>query len=391
MASGCLRKAGRITTHGKPVGELDREIAFLNSLDPKVGVHIRNTSRGKEHEFFGKQDGFEAKFSFRPRSSEENISNLCDAVHFGLPRDIEVEDFSVTGSPVFSHVSSGSFKGKVSIGTVTRRSGYLVLYSGERYSVTSASLSSDVEVYSGTQGVAISNELRSSPFNLVLRFGSVREGRLNTTLGLRRAELARRPIKDSESLRPLNEWVDQVFLHQAMLLEVHTEDEPIRLPILSEKVREISPLLHWWRTVSRLHLVAKFMNTGFVLHEDVQFSEAEIKDVDLAYAILKGGKLQLRALEMSADIDVPLEHMSGSGLFCTTSLAIEIQGQSLGEIPVILELIEYKVERLSDGIRVRIYPDGESATWLSYDDNVEINRGLMRRTHDPSESGNNAA
>lgn len=365
-------------THGRPICELDEEIALLNSLDPNFGVRIRKTEGGKEHEIFSKQEGFEAKVSFRPQPDEENIANLRDAIHYGLPRDIEVEKFSVVGSPVFDHLSGNSFTGKLSIGTATQRSGYLVLYSGDRYSVTSASLSTDVKLYSGTHGLAISNEKCSCPFNVVLRFASQSAGRLNTTIGLRDEELAKQPLKNFDSLRPLTEWVDQVIFRKAILLEVKTQGQSLHLPILREKLEDLYPLLHWWRNVSRLHLIAKFINSEFVLHKGIQISEADLSDINLAYAILKGDKLQLRALEMKIETDNSFEDIDGKILHCTTTLAIEIQGQPLGEFPVALEFIGYKIERLPDNRCIRIYSDEKSEAWLSYDDNPEAHRSLRK-------------
>lgn len=370
-------------TSGKPVSALEHEVNTLNSLDPRLGVRIRQTGIGKEHEFYGKNEPFEGKFTFSPVQTEENISKLRDAIQYGLPREVNVNSFQMTGSPVFDRVSGGFGKGTLTIGPVSNETGRACIYPGSKYSITASPLGIDFRIYRGQAGVALSNEEIDSPFNLILKLGLKDvKGKANVDLGLRIKKISSSPIREFDELRPLVDWVEQVIVRKAVFIELKLPQVRER-PTMStgdKSIDSLLPVLRWMNIISRLHLVAKALNSDFSLREPDGLSKEDLSDIDLSYALLKGDRRQVFPNEITIDNPVvAAEQVTGHRLYCATTLEIEIQGQMVGQIPVAIDLIGFKAETVPSTKSLRISPTEHSEAWIFFDSESQIRDGLMRR------------
>lgn len=358
-------------TLGKPVSDLEREVSILNSLDPKLGVKIRHTENGKEHEFYSKDEAFEGKVTFSPVQTEENISKLRDAIQYGLPRKVEVDQFQMTGSPVFERVSEGFGKGTVTIGRGGIDTGCARLYPGSKYSITASPLELDFRAYKGQAGVALSNEEIESSFNLMMKLGlNGSRGKANVDLGLRNMRITGFPIKDLDELRPLVDWAEQVIVRKALFVELALPRFRERLTMSTgdESVDSLLPMLRWMSVIGRLHLVAKALNSDFSLSEPGGLSEEDLSDIGLSYALLKGDRRKVFTNEITVDnVLTPIEQVTGHRLNCATTLEIEVQGRKLGHIPVVMDLVGFNIDSVPGTKSLRILPTEHSEAWISFD------------------------
>lgn len=359
-------------TLGKPVSDLEREVGFLNSLDPKVGVRLLQTGNGRRYGFYPKEEDFDAKFSFQVVNTGQNTSNLRDAIHFGIPRQVEAVNIKMSGSPVFEHVTNGFDKGTLTIGTQPEKRGCVRLFAGNKHSVSTSALPLDVEIYRGRSGLAMTNEKLDSLFSLTIKF-ELRETEVNVnvTPALRDKKIATQPIREFDALRPLTDWVDQVLVRKALLFEA--DFKPAKLPIVAhdENLEVFMPMLRWFRTVSRLHLIAQQLNSDFVLPENVALSGEELNDIHLFYALLKGDRRPIRLGDIVTNTTVKAEQIAGNILVMTTILSLDILGQQIGVIPVMVQCSGLHIEQLSEPEGIRISMTEDSEAWLSFDDNCD--------------------
>lgn len=370
-------------TLGKPLSEIEHEISFLNSLDPKLGVQIRQTAKGKEHAFHGKKAPFEARVAFNPVQTEANISKLHDAIQYGLPREVEVDNFIMTGSPVFDHISGGKKRGTLTIEQATKRSGCARLYPGNKYSITAFPLEIYFRIYSGQAGVALSNEEIDSPLNLAMKFPlQESKGKANMNIGICKKRVTHRPIKDLDELRPLADWVEQVVVRNALFVELEIEKNRKRVTMSTgaESVDLSLPTLRWMSIIGRLHLVAKSLASDFTLRDSDTLSEDDLSDIDLSYTLLKGEKRGIVPSEITIDsAAVSAEQIAGRNLYLATKLEIEINEQILGQIPVLVEMIGFRAEAIQGTKSLRILPTEHSRAWISFDPEQGLSESSVRR------------
>lgn len=356
-------------TLGRPVNSVEKEQTFLNALDSRFDIRIRRTAKGKEHHVFARSEEVEAKLKFVPVKSEKNINDLRDAIQFGLPRNVEVERFEMTGSPVFDQLAAGPSRGTLSIGVNSREKARVNLYPGPKYTATALQLGTDAYFHKGTGGAAISNESIESPIDMLLKF-MIEDGRGvgTVTFGLRTSILSARPIAEFDELRVLTDWVDQVFAQKTMCIEAKVGGHRLPLGMPKESFGAMQNHLAWLRTIGRLHLVARSLNSELVLTEEMVLSEADFNDIDMLYLILKGDKPLVNVNDFVIETDASIEKLDGKSMICTTSLDVHIGGKELGLVPVAMELHGYRVERVYGTNDIRIFKDEKSSAMISYDD-----------------------
>jgi hypothetical protein len=253
-----------------------------------VGVRLTSFDGRTEHELFARDQSFEAQFSFNPVQTPDNLKNLREAIEFGLPRPVEIEDFNLTGSPMFEQMGTGRLsKGTLTISRSEEDLGAVQLYPGLNHSVTAQELIIEADLFSGTKGFAITNEARDSIFDLDIR-ASV-ESSIGLTANLRfRSGLSNKPVRDINALRPLADWCDQIVLRQALYLELCFKEVRAPLSITQDRIEVLLPFVYWARTLSRLHRVAKVLGSNIALPEDFALSDKDIEVFDMTFSLLRG-------------------------------------------------------------------------------------------------------
>ncbi len=352
---------------GEAFTDLVGESRFLNSLDPRLGVRLSARNNAKTHEIFATSQDVDSQFTFRPMPSAQNLESLREAIEFGLPRSIEVENFALTGSPLFAHVgANGPNKGTLTINQTSRQSGAVRLFPGHQYSITAAEIALDADLFTGQKGAAITNELRESVCDLSIRLVPLlNSDQATVNIGIRSSALTGRPIQHIDALRPLAAWSEQVATQGSMFLELSFNGGRAPLVAAGEVLDRLRPLLHWGRTLSRLHQVAKVLGSTLTLPPDVEFSAEDLGDIDLAYALLKGER---RPIGLGPIEFLPVQSLDGISngkFYCTTTLSLALLDQPLGDIPVVIELSDYVLEAMPD-CRVRLDKGERGQAWISY-------------------------
>ncbi len=358
---------GRLHETPGGLSDLAAESRFLNSLDPRLKVRLSVRENTKTHEVFATSEDVASQFTFSPLRSPENLERLRDAVEYGLPRAIEVENFQLTGSPLFSEIgASGVNWGTLTIGQASRQPGTVRLYPGRRYSISAAELALDADLFNGQKGAAIINEMRESVIDLSIRLVPYQAGgKATVSMGLRPALLADRPLQHIDALRPLAVWTEQVAAQGSMFIELAFNHGRAPLAASDEGVNKLRPFLHWARTLSRLHLVAKALDSSIALPLEFELSAEDVGDIDLAYMLLKGERRAIDLGPIEFEPDRPIGS-AGNTFFCTTTLAFAILGWPLGHIPVAIELANYSLEEVANSSRMRLTKGETGQAWISY-------------------------
>ncbi|CAM0998602.1 hypothetical protein EJMOOK_08045 [Rhodanobacter sp. Root179] len=362
------------------LSDFAEESRFLNSLDPRLGVHLSVQNKAKRHELFARSKDFESKVTFIPRTSPENLENLREVLEFGLPRSVEVENFKLVGSPLLDELGKRiPEKGMLTIGTSLPDRGVVRLYPGKKYSVTAQEFALDAELFRGTKGIAISNETKDSACDLNIRLVQHGlSGQLTINIGFRVAAIASCPIRDIDALRPLAIWAEQIMAQRAIFFELAFMGVRPSWVAPDEAIETLYPFLRLARTMSKLHLVAKALGSTLTLAENFEFSTEDIGDIDLAFALLKGERRPVDIDPMEFDPVASLEGVANN-FYCTTILSLEIFGQPLGEIPVGIDLSDFLIEKLPNSTRVRLSKGETGQAWISYAEHDNEENRLVRK------------
>jgi hypothetical protein len=346
-------------------GNMDEEVELLNALDPKLGVRIRKTERGKEFHLYSREGEVDTKLFFSPSQSAENLSSLRDAIEFGLPREIDVDDFRMAGSPLFEQMGiDKGIKGKLAIVATSEDTVTVRIYPGHTLSVTAQELTLKARMFRGTGGVAITNEDLDGPFNWSMRVArDVAEGP-KVNFGLRETVLTSHELRNVDSIRPLSRWSDQVMTLRSLLVELEVQDQRLRFSATGDVLAEMAPFVQLARIIGRLHLVAKALDSPMRLPADFEFSASDVEDIDLAYHLLRGERPRVNVgpVEFEPTNDLPRV----GELYWTTTLSLSLFDQPLGDIPVCIECSDFQIEAIPGSSKFRISKGETGVAWISY-------------------------
>lgn len=340
-----LEQMGKVA-EGLPSSALVRqEVQFLNSVDHRLGVRINERNGKKVHEIYAKEDGFVGKFSFRVINKPGNLESLEEAIEYGLPRSIDVADLTVEGSPLFDYMGASSpLTGSLSIIPLAGEAGVIRLQPGERYSLVEPQLFFKAKLYRGIKGLAINNEEESGVFKVGVKSGGNVSVEIN--FSVRVGHVCGRPIGDIDELREIYSWVQRVKLKNSIFAEFDFRNIGSPLRGSTGSVAGLKPLLDWLDIVSRVHLVAKALDSDFVMSEDAEFTFEDVSSINRAYALLKGEKIPVSVsiAEIEPSGDVTLVGDRDIRFLLRTDFNVMLCGMSLGVIPIGVGLAGYLIE-----------------------------------------------
>lgn len=345
------------------------EAFYLNTLDPRLTVKIKDNGKGKIHEIFAKHESVSSDLSFTPVASVENINNLKEAIEFGLPRAVQVEGFSITGSPLLEHILKGPVKGDLSINSVSVQPVKLRMFPGRKFSVTSGILSLKAERFIGNKGVIFTNERMESYIDISIRF-SHEQSQFKATANIQLRDLGSNgtPAREIDFLRELGLWADQVIKQDSFSIEISILG--VQLPIFfSQSTSEnIWNFVYLADAIRKIHLIAKATSSNIVLPTDFEITPTEIDEIELAYLLLKGDSkdICIESLEVTPKADFDFEHYQGGDFFCTTTLRIELFGQILCELPISVQLIDFQLDKIPASSRIKFIQGERGVARASY-------------------------
>jgi hypothetical protein len=368
----------------------ERRIFNLNRSDATLGItpEPKPTSTAVEEAVIATPSPvapLEAQLSFRPLPTEENLRKLRDAFEFGLPGSFEVEDFSVTPPPELPDLQGVALAhGTLTMAQTGSKQGLVQISPGRKYFVLSQELGIPASLFSGTKGIGITNESYPSLLDLKIRISP--EGgmlRADISLGIRASALNHQPLQAFRDLSPLATWAEQVAAEDSMHMALEFEGSRQQLSPAIEPVASLLHVLQRVRALSRLHMVARTLNSDFVLSDDMDFTLDDFQDINLAFELLRGerksvnlGPLEVELTDASA---IEMTRVAGEFL-CTTTWEFAVGGNQVGNIPIMIELPEYVMEEIPDTRKVRIAKGEHGRAWMTYSDHDDVSSRFARKS-----------
>jgi hypothetical protein len=329
---------------------------YLSSIDSRFGVKAGIRDGAQTYEIYVKKEPATVGFVAKIKKKEENRTAIEDAIRYGLPASVEVEDFHVEGSDLFDRIGMNRSSGTLSIHPDTARECCVTLFPGSSYSILSSSYSFPAKLYSGHTGFAISNEHTKDILCFTLRSNltDINDRTANVRIQLRSDAIGGRPIKQIDELGALGDWANETIEKSEMHFDLSFGLGRVKLNYKKSEIAQLLPLIDVFFIAGRLHKIARALDSDFILDGDSLFSSEDADSILLAYRILKGDRVRANIgpieLTPSRAIDPNAEHE----LYVETTLDLICQARLVGSIPVAIDLIGFSIATLSDSTGVRI-------------------------------------
>ena len=326
----------------------------------------------------------EARLSFRPVRTPENIARLRDAFDYGLPRSFDVDSFNIEPPVGFpEHLKPLDLsQGKLTMKRLESQPGHVFICSGREYSVLSQELKVPADLFTGARGIGISNELHSSPLDVTLRI--TQEGdrfKADLNLAIRAKAIYGKPLHHFYDLAPLANWAEHVAAEDAMVLSLDFGGVREELKTSIDSLSNLLPVFQRIRSLSRLHMVARALKSDFTLRDADVFSVEDFQDIDFAYELLRGARRSVSLGPMEVD---PISReardlvKSPGALYCRTQWLFEVAGRSVGEIPVEIDMSGYVMEEIPGTNKVLISKGEHAQAWVMHEKHTDASSRIVR-------------
>ena len=342
---------------------------YLSSIDSRLKVRTSVNNGQEEHAILStSEEPLLFKFQLRPLG--DGAQRLKDAIDYGMPAELEVEDFKLTGSPLFDELGAdGHAKGKLIIQPRPQK-GFVVIRPGTQFSPFASELRFDADWTKGLKGGSIANQAYESALSLNLRlsFEEDGSGRANANIGFR-PTLHERPIAELTEFSSIEQWANQIVDQGSTLIELNFFGRRASLSMASEGLSELLPWLPYTVFLGRLHHVAKALRSDFVVPDDLTFSPADVGDVGLAFALLKGERRRITVGNIKSDLVEEIDMGRPGSFHVRTDLLLSVARKAVGTIPVLIDLENYKAE-LTAPKELLLSAGEEGQAWISYCDDI---------------------
>lgn len=347
------------------------ESFYLNTLDPHLQVKIVNGEHGKTHEVYATNESVISQMSFLPITSEGNIKNLREAIEFGLPRSVEVEKFNLSGSPLLDHIFEGSLKGTLSIKPTKGTPATVKIIPGRKISITSNVLSLKVERFNGAKGGAFTNERLDRYIDFAVQFPHDIKN-LSASINIQLGDLNANntPAREIDFLRDLGNWADQLIAKDCFSIEIAIHGTQLQVLFSPKFTDEFRDFVLLSEAVSKIHLIAKSTNSGFVFPSDFEITGTELQEIDFAYSVLKGESrdICLGTMEVTLREGFDINNCQGMDLLVTTIFQLEIFGQTLCRLPISIELINFQLDTITNTGKLKLTQGSKGIARASYNE-----------------------
>ncbi|MBB4594833.1 DUF4365 domain-containing protein [Xanthomonas cannabis] len=353
----------------------DRRV-YLNSLDTSLEVDVGLLDGRECFTIRAAAGGSKARIQFEAATGETNLRALSDAIRLGKPAEIQVEDVRSIGSPLLTTLGLDSrSSGTISIEPAQRRAGFIRLHAGERHTVSSPTVMLPAELFIGQEGVSVAACHPDHLMEMSADFHKqgARGGKVDWRFTWSDVRLSSVPIRDLTALRDWESWATSVEIKQCARIEFSFEGSHHVLPFTLATVPELQLLINTARTFGRLHLVADAVQSSFQLPPGYDITPGEMGDIDLAYALLKGETLPVVMGTLEFEAKAPVE-ATDYEILVQTTLRIEIGELLLAELPVKIELPDFKVVPLDGSPMHKLTKEGKHLGMLSLDDHTTVPR-----------------
>lgn len=349
---------------------LQEEYKLLNSIDKRIGVRIQKNGDRIQHEIYAKEK-FSGIIEIKPKKESlgsNPTQNLHDAIDYGLPRTIEVDHASITGSPVFDTIIGTKLAGELSISSAPSP-GVVRLIPGKKFSVLSIPLALSANLYYGTRGLAISNETKKDVLKFELKAPNTERlnEKIQVNINLDPSIILNEPIQNHDQLAHILRWAEQVQRDKNVSLEIDFPEGKHRINTISHISENFDKALNWMQLMGKLHLIAKAHNSDFILSGDLPLLPEEARTINGAYELLSGEQCRMN---LDAPIRVkfsePLPQFQAEHFRLSSLFSIDLQGQVIGTFPIIITLNNYDIECTEDRRSISLIKKQNGEAWMQY-------------------------
>lgn len=357
---------------------------YLSSLDARLRVRTSVTEGREQHEIFAVSEDVDATFEFQPDPEAQNIKTLRETIDFGLPGEVKVGEFQLSGSPVFEAIGANrEAHGTLSIQAANPDPVMVELRPGKKRSIFSPEISIPAQLFRGHEGVAISNGPLRSLFDLTVKIPrKAGRGRADATFGIRREVLSYEPLRDIKALAPLVLWADGVLREESLTVELLFLGQRAPMTVPKEGLRSMQQFFLLARTFGKIHLVAKALDSAFVLPLEYDLCSSDVSDIDLAFALLKGERCPIEIGPIDIETAQTLNISQSSQFLITTTISFSIADQPLCDIPVKIELVGFSVDDRNSSNQLKLLKGEHGQAWMSQAEHDVID-GEVRRVEKP--------
>lgn len=307
----------------------------------------------------------ELEVIFKPTPTAHNLANLEEAINFGLPRQVEIDDLQVRSDALGHAALLPKGASSVSVSVPPTECGELYLYPGARRLVTVTPLRLSVNLFHGSKGFSISTDGKPGALDMSLVFPrDPPSNDVDMKMGFRLAELSARPLREWDDLGVMATWADQVLIHEALRAEAAFPRGRLVLEAKGTGVRNVQGKIVAVRALGRLHLIARALDSNYVLSTSATLDDETLGDIDFAFALLEGRRLPVTVGDFELNPTADLQVDGPQLLVLTHDLPLNIQGDAVGEIPIAIELCNFKFDRTAASGKLRVVKSDDSEAWI---------------------------
>jgi hypothetical protein len=128
-------------------------------------------------------------------------------------------------------------------------------------------------------------------------------------------------------------------------------------------------------------MIARTLDSDFVLPAGMVLSADEFQDINLAFELLKGERkaVNLGPIEVEPRDKAAMKMTRVPGeLLCTTTWLFALGGQAVGSIPIEINLPDYVVETVRKTGKVRITKGAHGKAWMTYAEHGDTSSRVVR-------------
>ena len=352
---------------------------YLSSIDTRLQVRTSVRNEHETHAIYAAGD-VPLDFEFRARVSTDGGQRLKEALEFGLPAELDVEEFRLTGSPLFGVLGANKDrKGRLALKTKPRK-GYLAIRPGAKFSPFAPELRVAADWFNGMKGAAITNQAYESAIDLNARLSFIEDGSGHASVSIGfRSLVHERPIADFEELSSIKQWANQLVQDSAAFIELRFEGGRAILAMGKAGMENLLPWIPYAAVLSQLHQVARALDSDFILPKDYQFTAEDVADIELAFALLKGERRLVGVDVLDADLLQQIDASRLRTFHVRTTLQLSFAGRKVGSVPVMVDLENYIVE-LPTPDKLRLIKGEKGLAWIAYCNESVQEDGVVSRS-----------
>lgn len=345
--------------------------SYLSAIDPRLAVQVGTEGGNTTYRFSAKDEDVEVPLEIAPTDAIGGLQSLNDAIRFGLPVSVDVSQFRVTGSPIFTELGIDlPTPAKIEMGPSVERRGTVGLHPGAKFDFLTTELHVPASLYFGSEGAAIRSSADDDPLRLEIRAlrSPGRDLQSTITIGLRDEVFQNRPLRAITALSQIEKWAGESLRARGFHLTANFGGQLVGTWRRQNLAPEHQNLLSLISLIGKLHQIARAIESDMEFDPNAGFSPSDRAAIHIAYKLLKGERLRISPNHFAIDNTASADAPAGAHRVHTT-VSVVYAEKCVGKMPVSLDLAGYRTEYDSVMRLQHFYPDENSTAYIQFDDN----------------------